>query len=214
MTIDPSRRRAGTDSACAKSPSTLFETGGRSWPCQRLSIGAFSAPEGTSVRPRVPFPPTRSQCLSRNFFCWTTTPYLPDPLGVRGVNFNYHGYATTPQKICSRSARWLWVGQVSRDIGVKFTTRTWTLTTHAIDAGIDDSRDNVFGDLIGTDRLGAVAYLPGVGASDPEDPPQNLTGDTHHTDGLRLVAWLRDDGAEGTDFVWFEHDESDAYEPP
>jgi hypothetical protein len=40
-----------------------------------------------------------------NFFYWTTTPYLPDPLGVRGVNFNYHGYATTPQKIHSGYVR-------------------------------------------------------------------------------------------------------------
>ena len=98
----------------------------------------------------------------------------------------------------------VWVGQVSRDIGVKFTLKTWNLTTHAIDDDIDDSRENVFGDLIGTGRLRSVAYLPGVGASDPKNPPTNLMGDTYRTDGQRLVVMLEDDGTERTDFEWLD----------
>jgi hypothetical protein len=108
----------------------------------------------------------------------------------------------------------VWVGQVSRDIGVKFTLKTWNLTTHAIDDDIDDSRENVFGDLIGTDRLGAVAYLPGVGASDPAKPPTNLMGDTYRTDGMRLVVVLDDDGGARSGFEWLEDDQRDTHETP
>ncbi|MCP4268245.1 MAG: hypothetical protein GY777_22170, partial [Candidatus Brocadiaceae bacterium] len=39
----------------------------------------------------------------------------------------------------------VWVGQVSRDIGIRFTTRTWNLMTHKIDPNVDDSREYVFG---------------------------------------------------------------------
>ena len=106
----------------------------------------------------------------------------------------------------------VWVGQVSRDIGVKFTLKTWNLTTHAIDDDIDDSRENVFGDLIGTGRLRSVAYLPGVGASDPKNPPTNLMGDTYRTDGQRLVVMLEDDGTERIDFEWLDQSDEDTHE--
>src|SRR4029079_382916 len=42
----------------------------------------------------------------------------------------------------------VWVGQVSRDIGVRFTPKTWNLTTHCIDSNVDESRDYVLEDLI------------------------------------------------------------------
>jgi hypothetical protein len=35
----------------------------------------------------------------------------------------------------------VWIGQVSRDIGVRFTPRTWNLTTHQIDPNVDEARD-------------------------------------------------------------------------
>src|ERR1700689_4723532 len=35
----------------------------------------------------------------------------------------------------------VWIGQVSRDIGVRFTVRTWNLTTHQIDPDVDEARD-------------------------------------------------------------------------
>jgi hypothetical protein len=37
----------------------------------------------------------------------------------------------------------VWIGQVSRDIGVRFTPRTWNLTTHLIDPDVDEARDYV-----------------------------------------------------------------------
>ena len=51
----------------------------------------------------------------------------------------------------------VWAGQMSRDIGVQFTTRAWNLTTHAIDGDIDDSRENLMADLIQTDRVDRAA---------------------------------------------------------
>ncbi len=84
----------------------------------------------------------------------------------------------------------VWVGQVSRDIGVRFTTRTWNLSTHRIDPDIDESRDYVVEDLLEAGRIEAAAYLGGVGACDRADPRRNLTGDPYHTDGRRAVILL------------------------
>ena len=34
----------------------------------------------------------------------------------------------------------VWIGQISRDIGVRFTLKTWNLTTHKIDPDVDDAQ--------------------------------------------------------------------------
>ena len=96
----------------------------------------------------------------------------------------------------------VWVGQVSRDIGVKFTTRTWNLTTHAIDPDIDDSREAVMGDLLQIRRVTELAYVPGVGESSPERPARNLMNDPYWTDGRRGVALLSDEPVEPHLFRW------------
>ena len=81
---------------------------------------------------------------------------------------------------------------MSRDIGIRFTSRTWFLTTHKIDPNIDDSREYVFGDLIHTSRVGHFGYVKGVEKTDKESPRKNLTGDPYFTDGFRLVIELSD----------------------
>lgn len=83
--------------------------------------------------------------------------------------------------------RQVWVGQVSRDIGVRLTTRSWYLTTHKIDPDVDESRDYLLQDLVMTGCLSRVAFVPGVGAAPRSDPRQNLTGDPYFTDGERLL---------------------------
>jgi hypothetical protein len=98
--------------------------------------------------------------------------------------------------------REVWVGQVSRDIGVRFTTKTWNLTTHAIDPDIDDSRENVMGDLLGTRRVARMTYLPGAEASTREEPARNLMGDPYYTDGRRAVVVLSDSPVEAQVFGW------------
>jgi hypothetical protein len=84
----------------------------------------------------------------------------------------------------------VWVGQVSRDIGVRFTTRAWNLTTHRIDPDVDESRDYVIEDLVAAGRVKAAGYVGGVGACTPDAPRRNLTGDPYFTDGKRAVILL------------------------
>lgn len=82
----------------------------------------------------------------------------------------------------------VWVGQVSRDIGVRFTLRTWSLTTHRIDPDVDESRDYVLEDLIEAERVEGISYVPGVGECCRSSPRYNLTGDPYFTDGNRGIA--------------------------
>jgi hypothetical protein len=87
-------------------------------------------------------------------------------------------------------AKPVWVGQVSRDIGVRFTTRAWNLTTHRIDPNVDESRDYVIEDLLQAGRVAAAGYVDGVGPCPATAPKRNLTGDPYHTDGRRAVIQL------------------------
>jgi hypothetical protein len=82
----------------------------------------------------------------------------------------------------------VWIGQISRDIGVRFTHKTWNLTTHKIDPNVDDARDYVLDDLMEAGRVALVGYVPGARAAERTAPRHNLTGDPYFTDGLRAVA--------------------------
>ena len=84
----------------------------------------------------------------------------------------------------------LWIGQVSRDIGVRFTPKTWNLTTHQIDPDVDEARNYVLNDLLVGGRVSRLGLLAGVGAAPAQAPRPNLTGDPYFTDGLRAVAVL------------------------
>lgn len=93
----------------------------------------------------------------------------------------------TPLRLEGKS---VWVGQVSRDIGVRFTTKTWNLTTHRVDPDVDEARDYVIEDLLQAGRIDATGYVDGVGACDAASPRRNLTGDPYFTDGKRAVVVL------------------------
>ena len=84
----------------------------------------------------------------------------------------------------------VWVGQVSRDIGVKFTRKSPTLTTHVIDPVVDESREYLLHSLFYREAVERFAFVRGVGEASREQPRHNLTGDPYFTDGLRLVVWL------------------------
>jgi hypothetical protein len=86
----------------------------------------------------------------------------------------------------------VWVGQISRDIGVRFTSRSPFLTTHKIDPDVDETREYLLQDILASQSLGAFAYVSGVGAALRDAPRANLTGDPYFTDGLRLVLFLGD----------------------
>lgn len=84
----------------------------------------------------------------------------------------------------------VWIGQVSRDIGVRFTWRTWNLTTHRIDPDVDEAREYVVEDLMQVGRLEMAGYVPGAPTCDRAAPRRNLTGDPYYSDGKRAVVFL------------------------
>ncbi len=93
----------------------------------------------------------------------------------------------TPYRLGDRP---VWLGQVSRDIGVRLTTKVWNLTTHRIDPDVDESRDYVLEDLLEAERIDAAGYLDGVGPCEATAPRRNLTGDRYFTDGKRAIIVL------------------------
>ncbi len=84
----------------------------------------------------------------------------------------------------------VWIGQISRDIGVRMTVKTWNLTTHKIDPDVDEARDYLLDDLMAAGCASDIGYVAGAEAATPEAPRFNLTGDPYFTDGLRAVAIL------------------------
>jgi len=86
----------------------------------------------------------------------------------------------------------VWVGGISRDIGVYFTTRAWNLTTHAIDPDIDEARTYLTEDLATAQALVKVGLVPGVGAATRGEPHRNLMNAPWWTDGNREVYLLTD----------------------
>ena len=84
----------------------------------------------------------------------------------------------------------VWMGQISRDIGVRFTTRSPTLTTHKIDPDVDEARDYLLQDMILSQRLEAFGYVHAMPARPLAAPGHNLTGDPYVTDGLRLMMFF------------------------
>jgi hypothetical protein len=94
-----------------------------------------------------------------------------------------------PEKYHSRR---VWVGQISRDIGVELTDKAWNLTTHKIGPDVDFDRFYLLQDLLLSGFLDRYGYVAGVGAAPILKPRTNLTGDQYYTDGLRLVLFLSD----------------------
>jgi hypothetical protein len=84
----------------------------------------------------------------------------------------------------------VWVGQISRDIGVKFTLKSRTLTTHVIDPDVDEARRYLIEDLVYSQALARIAFVKGVGEASEEAPRFNLGGDPYFSDGLRAVMFF------------------------
>ena len=84
----------------------------------------------------------------------------------------------------------VWIGQVSRDIGVKITTKSPTLTTHVIDPQVDTTREYLLHSLMGAGFVDRFAFVKGSAAASPSQPHYNLTGDPYHSDGMRLLILL------------------------
>jgi hypothetical protein len=81
----------------------------------------------------------------------------------------------------------VWLGQISRDIGVRFTLKTWNLTTHKIDPDVDEARLGLIQDLLYSQSLITFGFAKGIAPATESRPHRNLTGDPYFTDGLRAV---------------------------
>ncbi|NCC51012.1 MAG: hypothetical protein EOM20_07320 [Spartobacteria bacterium] len=84
----------------------------------------------------------------------------------------------------------VWIGQVSRDIGVKLTPRTPNLTTHMIDPDVDADRWYLVQELLRGQAVDQLGLVDGCASHTPETPGRNLTEDNFFTDGLRVVLFL------------------------
>jgi hypothetical protein len=84
----------------------------------------------------------------------------------------------------------VFVGQISRDIGVKFTLKSPTISTHVIDPDVDEARRYFVEDLAYSQALARFGFVKGVGVVTREAPRMNLVGDPFYTDGLRAVLFF------------------------
>lgn len=110
--------------------------------------------------------------------------------------FRFHGRA-------------VWVGQISRDIGVKVTTKSPSFTTHLIDPYVDEAREYLLQTLLHHHSVERFGFVSGVGRTTPEKPFTNLTDDPYFTDGLRLVVVLAQELTpphQARNFHWEELD--------
>ncbi len=84
----------------------------------------------------------------------------------------------------------VFVGQISRDIGVKFTLKSPTISTHVIDPDVDEARRYLAEDLAYSQAVAGIGYVKGVGGVTRQAPRMNLVGDPFYTDGLRIVLFF------------------------
>ena len=96
----------------------------------------------------------------------------------------------------------VWLGQISRDIGVRFTTKT--ITTHKIDPDVDETREFLLENLGYAQSLKRVGYVGGVGTVPLDQPRGNLTGDPWFTDGYRLVLWVSSEPVTLAEIEWLD----------
>ena len=82
----------------------------------------------------------------------------------------------------------VWIGQISRDIGVHFAART--ITTHKIDPNVDETKEFQLEHLAYAEALTKISYVGGTGPAPYSQPRGNLTGDPYFTDGQRIILWI------------------------
>ena len=75
---------------------------------------------------------------------------------------NHSRYWLTPIRFQGKE---VWVGQISRDIGVKYTLKSPTISTHVIDPDVDEARLYLIEDFAYSQALQKVGFVKGVGAA-------------------------------------------------
>jgi hypothetical protein len=98
----------------------------------------------------------------------------------------------------------VYVGQISRDIGVKLTTKSPTLTTHEVDPDVDEARDYLTQDLLESQKVAKLGFVEGVGKAEMENPRYNLTDSPYWTDGWRVVFVFSEDQTALDELTFFD----------
>jgi len=81
----------------------------------------------------------------------------------------------------------VWIGQISRDVGVRMTFKVWPPFTHKISPTVDEAREYLVENMVISNTLAEFGFVGGVGTASYSEPRKNLTGDPYFTDGLRAV---------------------------
>jgi hypothetical protein len=81
----------------------------------------------------------------------------------------------------------VWIGQISRDIGVRFAANAPFFVTHTIEPDVDGARNYLVQDLLYSEYLRTLVWAKGFGRVPQDQPRKNLTGDPYFSDGLRAV---------------------------
>ncbi len=100
------------------------------------------------------------------------------------------------------------IGQISRDIGTRITTKSPTLTTHRIDPDVDETRASLLQDFLWGQSLAVFGWAGGVGEIAIDNPRGNLTGDPFFTDGKRAVMLLSVETVPIEEIEYFDWHES------
>jgi hypothetical protein len=76
----------------------------------------------------------------------------------------------------------VWVGQISREIKVRYRFKLEPL--------VDEARTYLFQDVLYSSALEKYGYVKGVGAATQSNPRKTLQGNSYFTDGYRAVMWV------------------------
>jgi len=84
----------------------------------------------------------------------------------------------------------VWIGQISRDIGVRLTVNAPFFVTHKIDPEVDEARNYLAQDLLASEYLYALAFAKGAFKA-----PQETSGNQPDRRSLLLRRIARGDAA-------------------
>ncbi len=89
--------------------------------------------------------------------------------------------------------RMVFIGQISRDIGLRFTTKAPGWVTHKVDPDVDEAREYLVQEMLISGSVDQIAWVGGVGDVPRDEARGNLTGDPYYTDGARVVLFLSEE---------------------
>lgn len=79
----------------------------------------------------------------------------------------------------------VWIGQISRDIGLSFNWKN--IVGHEVDPDVDEARNYLVQDMLRSQRLARFGWVKGVGPAPSSAPRYMEDGTPFFTDGLRAV---------------------------